>query len=274
MSDLLKNLARLPPSLHTLASRHAGLLRDALADNLVGVYVHGSVATGGFIFENSDFDYLVVINRPLSEPQYHQLTTFYQYDQATSSDLPANGVELSIVLARYVGKGFVYPTPYELHAYTEEGKCLPQTFGTKGLVDPDLATHFMITRQHGFSLCGPAVDNLFAEVPAAAFADSIKRDCEQSYRNIMAKTPNGNCRVPRYAVLNYCRTLAYLREGAFLAKVAGGAWGLKNLPERFQPLISAALAEQAEPATSELIPGKLLIELAEWGRERLVDLGK
>jgi streptomycin 3"-adenylyltransferase len=42
-------------------------------------------------------------------------------------------------------------------------------------------------------------------------------------------------------VLNLCRALAYLREGAVLSKCQGGEWGLKNLPNAHQGVIQAAL---------------------------------
>lgn len=261
-------LAEVPASLHSLIKRHLTFLREVLPDTLVGVYVHGSVATGGFVFNNSDFDYLVVLSQPLNEAQFVQLTTFYRKEDGP--DIPANGIEVSFVLGKYVAEGFVYPTPFEFHAYTAGGNLVPDTFGPKCLTDPDLATHFMLTYHLGIPLLGPPAKALFREVPARHFLASIKVDCAQSYQDITTKTPlQEDCRVPRYAVLNYCRTLAYLEEGSLLSKVAGGRWGLENLPQQFHSLIVAALAEQQELESSALIPGALLVAFAEFAESQL-----
>ena len=49
--------------------------------------------------------------------------------------------------------------------------------------------------------------------------------------------------IPYYGVLNLCRVLQALtdREVYPYSKDEGGAWGLRRLPERFRPLIAAAL---------------------------------
>lgn len=261
-------LVEVPTILHPLINRHLTFLHELLAENLTGVYAHGSIATGGFIFSNSDFDYLVVIRQSITKAQFDQLTAFY--GEEDGADVPANGIEVSFVLQKYVGEGFIHPTPFEFHAYTADGNLVPENFGAKDLTDPDLATHFMLTYHHGISLFGPPAKALFREVPAEFFLASIKADCAQSYQDITTKTPlQEDCRVPRYAVLNYCRTLAYLEGGSLLSKVAGGYWGLKHLPSRFQPLIVASLAEQSELESSALVPGALLVEFAEFADARL-----
>src|SRR4051812_17819623 len=48
-------------------------VREALGDNLVGMYVKGSLATGDFDPETSDVDFFAVTERPLSEAEYERL---------------------------------------------------------------------------------------------------------------------------------------------------------------------------------------------------------
>ena len=53
---------------------------------------------------------------------------------------------------------------------------------------------------------------------------------------------------PMYFILNLARVLAYVREKTVLSKKEGGMWGLRNLPEKYHPLIRIALREYADAA--------------------------
>jgi len=52
-------------------------IRQALEDNLVGVYLRGSLATGDFIPETSDLDVLGVTERPVSDAEFTALVTLH-----------------------------------------------------------------------------------------------------------------------------------------------------------------------------------------------------
>ena len=40
-----------------------------LSSKLTGIYVHGSIAFGCFIWERSDIDFLVIVNVPLTQAE-------------------------------------------------------------------------------------------------------------------------------------------------------------------------------------------------------------
>ena len=65
------------------------------------------------------------------------------------------------------------------------------------------------------------------------YLDSILGDVSDAENEI---TDN-----PMYMILNLIRVLGYLREKKILSKKEGGIWGLKNLPEKYHPLIHSAL---------------------------------
>ena len=85
--------------------------KEILGDNLVGVYLHGSLAMGCFNPQKSDIDLIVVVNGLLPDVVKR---AYMEMVAALSASGPAKGIEMSIVLQR-VCKPFVYPTPYELH---------------------------------------------------------------------------------------------------------------------------------------------------------------
>ncbi|MDE7298759.1 MAG: DUF4111 domain-containing protein [Lachnospiraceae bacterium] len=79
--------------------------------NLVGVYVHGSIAFGCFCWENSDIDFLVVTREaPGPEEKEALIRALLELDV----QCPQKGLEMSLVLERYC-RDFIYPTPFELH---------------------------------------------------------------------------------------------------------------------------------------------------------------
>ena len=58
-----------------LAACEAALARELTPDaaEIVGAYIHGSLAAGGYVPGQSDVDLLVVVDRPLTEPQRSSL---------------------------------------------------------------------------------------------------------------------------------------------------------------------------------------------------------
>ncbi|MBN1564386.1 MAG: DUF4111 domain-containing protein [Anaerolineae bacterium] len=220
--------------LRTLQTRYA----DILAANLVGIYVHGSLAMGCFNPASSDIDVLVVMKDVLSLATKKQLGQFHV---ALADQCPAE-IELSII-TRHCLDNFVHPTPYEFH-YSEMHKAAyaNQTADlTPGKTDYDLAAHCVITKRYGVALMGPPAPAIFPDVPAADYLDSIVRDAAWNFDNVMGGPDVGVCLVPQYAVLNYCRVLAFIREGLITSKQTGAEWALRQLPEQHHAVICAAL---------------------------------
>ena len=151
---------------------------------------------------------------------------------------PAKGIEMSIV-TKNVCKPFVYPTPFILHYsrmhngwYRKD----PEDYIRKmNGTDKDLAAHFTVIRSRGRCLYGFPVSEMFGEVPEQDYLDSIWHDISGAKEEIEEQ--------PMYLILNLARVLAYLKEKEVLSKKEGGEWGLRNLPERYHPLIRSALCE-------------------------------
>ena len=108
--------------------------------------------------------------------------------------------------------------------------CLPDS-------DKDLAAHFTVIRARGKCLWGSPIPDVFAEVPATDYMDSLWEDICDAPQEIENNT--------MYLVLNLARVMAYKKESLILSKKEGGEWALKNLPEEFAPVIWAALEEYA-----------------------------
>lgn len=209
-----------------------------LGDDLVGIYVHGSLAFGCYRFACSDIDFLVVVKTP---PAPHAKQAMIDTLLQLEPICPPKGLEMSVV-TESVCRPFVYPTPYELHysaSYRERARAdLAKYCDDLHGTDKDLAAHFTVTRRVGFPLCGKPVAEVFGEVPREAYLDSIRYDIENAVDDIRED--------PVYIILNLCRVLAYLRDDAVISKKDGGLWGIAHLPPKYVPLVRAALDAYTE----------------------------
>lgn len=209
------------------------LHREILRENLVGIYIHGSIAFGCFNPNQSDIDFLTVTGRPPALAQKKDLLLGLASLEARA---PEKGFEMSVVLAEYCRR-FVYPTPYEAHyskMHREAFFADPEKYcQTMRGTDPDLAAHFTVVQTAGITLFGEDARTLFSPVPRKAYLDSIRKDVENAESGIEND--------PVYFILNLCRVLAYIRSGLVLSKADGGKWGINKLPKKFGPVIEEAV---------------------------------
>lgn len=256
----------IPPSITACIDSLFADYQSLLADNMRGFYVHGSIAMNCFNPVSSDIDVLVITERPLDLPTKQQLGQLH----VRLSRQFGKSIELSVVLQRYL-HAFVYPTPFEFH-YGDDHIDAFAT-GTIDLeaarVDPDLAAHFVITKQYGLTLFGLPAQDAFPQVPDADYLDSIASDAEWCYNNILQGPSTGDCGVPKYAMLNFCRVLAFIEEGIAISKREGGQWGLAHLPDAYHPVIQAALDEYNVAGSAKPVPCQSLHDFASYAFGRI-----
>lgn len=205
----------------TLMKRVAKRFSDILGDSLTGVYVHGSLAFG-CCNAGSDIDFIAVTERPLSPDEKIQLITALA---ELSEYAPEKGFEMSVVL-RSDCVNFIYPTPFQLHyseAYREDvAKDISGFCEKLNGTDHDLAAHFTVLREVGYSVCGAELSEVFGEVPREYYLDSIMRDISGAAEDIEYN--------PVYYILNLCRVMGYLESGKVMSKKQGAMWAKKHLP--------------------------------------------
>lgn len=210
--------------------------KKILSDNLVGIYLHGSLAMGCFHEKKSDIDLLVVVKNDVPgeiKRQYMDMVV------ALNNRAPSKGIELSIV-KEAVCKPFVYPTPFELHfsiAHLDWYLSDPEDYVEKmNGTDKDLAAHVTILYHRGKTLYGKEIKSVFSEVSSGDYMDSIWLDIQNAKEDITDDTV--------YCILNLCRVLAYKKERLILSKQEGGEWALRRLSEpQFKRIVLAALEE-------------------------------
>ncbi len=232
--------------------RYVADVRVMLGDELVGIYLHGSLAMGCFNPAQSDLDLLVVTRAPMS------LTT--KRDIAGHllrvSRQPAP-IEISF-LALTMLTPWRHPLPFDFH-YSEMWRdaCIRdlagegwRTWNARDQRDPDLAAHITVVRQRGIALYGLPAADVFPPVPEEDYIAAIIDDVTEALDRIYAD--------PVYAILNACRTLAFLQTRRVLSKDEGGQWALEHLPPALRPLIEMALMHYRGAADTAVFPAALL----------------
>ena len=116
--------------------------KKVLGDNLVGLYLHGSLAMGCFT-PRADIDLIAVIRKPMDMGTKRALID----EIFKIGPLPDKGLEMSIILEERA-RDFVHPMPFELHYSRPQGKVrIRQGYICGDATDRDLAAHLMVVKR-------------------------------------------------------------------------------------------------------------------------------
>lgn len=207
--------------------------QEILKENLVGIYLHGSLAADCFHWEKSDIDFLTVVNE---EPSVEKKIALVETLYAVGKDAPPAGFEMSVLVADNCKEPRL-PMPYVLHyskMWEKEYEKDPWGFCERmNGTDPDLTTHILSLHAYGEAVLGPGANRVFGSIKKEEAMEAIRADLSDAAENLD--------RNPVYVVLTLCRALAYFREGLVLTKKSGGEWAIKNLHHRYQGVVQAAL---------------------------------
>lgn len=205
--------------------------KNILNNNLIGIYLHGSLAMNCFNPNISDIDFLVIVKNPLTFEDKRSLIDILL---ELSKNGPRKGLEMSVLLEKDV-KNFKYPTPYILH-YSNAYKATYESnhnYLCENGEDPDLAAHITITRARGICIYGKPIENIFSPVPRKDYLKSIYFDIANSRKEILES--------PIYTILNLCRVLYYIKEDVICSKKEGGQWACANLPKEYINIVEKSL---------------------------------
>lgn len=248
-----------PSDVQAQIKRLIEVFRLQLAENLIGVYLHGSLAMRCFNPLGSDIDLLVVTHYQMSLEAKCNLIEFI-FD----ASLNPSPIEISF-LRRGDLHPWRYPTPFDLH-YSEDWRedflreirdGSWKEWNAVQRFDKDLAGHINVLNHRGFCLYGSVIEDIFPKIPKQDFVNSILDDVLHPKFGLETILQN-----PVYVLLNACRTLAFLKTEAVMSKDEGGMWALTALPEEFRQVIGAALEEYRNPSNKNSLDKEQLVKLA------------
>jgi predicted nucleotidyltransferase len=211
-----------------------------LKENLAGIYLVGSIASGDFDLD-SDVDFLVVTHAELTEADKEALQEI-QVRVHEMDCYPAKHLEGS-----YISLG-------DLNDWSIVGKKQLYYFDN-GSTAYEYSTHEnkwhvrWILRERGIPLAGPAPDTILRPIPVAEMLDEIKETMLEgmtAFQNqIDGPLTFWNSRFGQsFFVLTYCRMLHTLHTGTVQSKKAGASWARQFLDPKWIHLIDQAWEER------------------------------
>jgi len=215
-------------------------VQDILGKQLVGMYLHGSLANGGFD-EHSDIDIIIVTAEPISEEIFDQL--YKMHEMISVIDSPwRNQLEVSYIskdaLRRFDPTNTKHPhldrgTDEKLHIITHES---------------DWVIERHVLRERGIIIVGPDPKTLIDPVSPNDLRTAVGEGMPV-WLNPMIENPAGMSTrgYQSFVVLSLCRMLYTLQHGEILSKAAAADWARRNIDPKWIPLIDRALIGRQYP---------------------------
>lgn len=224
------------PTLNALLTDLLAGARATLGDDLIGLYLDGSLALGDFDPATSDVDFIAAIAQPLSAAQFDALAAMHC--QLRDSNRPfATELEGSYIplpaLRRHNPADATFANhergPDEVLKYTRHHS--------------DWVIHRYTVREHGRALFGPPPATLIDPISP----DDVRRATVEVLRSWWG-TPDAAEAIARahagyltYVVQTMCRALYALERGEVVSKRAAAEWALTTQDVRWRALLSRAL---------------------------------
>jgi len=218
-----------PKSVKEFLRETLPILHSILQDNLVGIYLYGSLAMGGFNPKTSDIDVIFVVKERLPREKSRRII---EYLKGICS--PERRLELSIIGVDIV-QNPTYPIMVYLH-YEYWGNIFEDE------EDNEILSNLYTTRKRGFCIWGVPINNIFSKIPEKYHLRSVIEDLQHTRKLLHESQEHVGYNIVVYWVLGSCRVLAFIREELVLSKVEGGLWGLANLPKKYHNLLEQALS--------------------------------
>jgi predicted nucleotidyltransferase len=244
-----------PPSVHRQLEAVVAAAREVLGDGLIGVYLHGSLAMGGFNPSESDLDLLAVVRRPMTDDEkrrcWARLNRISGRKSHRSRRMLPRSIEISF-LTREQLDAWAHPARYDFR-WAE----IWRFRDAADQRDPDLATHVMVARMRGVALYGPPPADVLPDVPRADYLDSALTHVD---RNLARRGLGID------DLLNAGRAMAAVVDGAVFSKEEGGRWLLGHAPPALHGVVAAALAAYLGEADPDRLDRGALGRFAQWWR--------
>jgi len=218
-----------PMSVRKVLREILSTVQSIIQDNLIGLYLHGSLAMDCYNPRSSDIDIIIVARERLSQEQRKRII---EYLKRICSK--RERIELSMVCEDAI-RNPRYPMRVDLH-FEYWGNIFENER------DKEILSNLYTTKKRGFCVWGAPTSDVFSEISAEHHLRSMIEDIQHTRKYIHEKPEHIGYDVTVYWILGSCRILAFIREEKVLSKLEGGRWGIANLPKEFHKLIIRALS--------------------------------
>ena len=222
------------PDINAILFGFLSELRGILADQLVGLYLHGSLACGDFNPITSDVDFLVVTQRQISTQAFSSLEAMHAH--LFGSRLPWS----QKLEGAYIPKDVLFrhdPQHHPLPWLGVDGHFAWERLGS------DWVIQRWILREKGLVVFGPPLQPLIAPVTADDLRQAVRTSLKDWWSPPFPSPGRfQNDEYLAYTVLTMCRSLYVLENGRITSKPAAARWAMEKYKDPWFDLISAASA--------------------------------
>lgn len=223
-------MKNLPPQVSALLQVLSNTLPSLLGNNLVGLYLYGSLTQGAFNQDRSDVDCIAVTLRELPEHQFVELAAWLTRFAAENSWVAR--LQISFMIRD------------EILINTPKGNCLYQ-FGKLSRVGSDgNPIIWMNVMESGVVLYGPPPETFVPTITSEILYAALIREVGYLREEIFQATTGewrDVLRYRSYAVLTLCRILYSYAYGTIVSKPLAAKWALRILPAEWHAIITNAL---------------------------------
>ncbi len=236
----------LPADVEEITRLAVAGMREALGENLVGVYLYGSLALGDFDPATSDIDFWAVTERPLSDAESAALAALHEQLSRLSNPF-ANQFE-----GKYIDRDEAWRhQPGQRIPVISRGEAMRWTQpGANWVVDR------WVVRERGIILFGPDPKTLIAPVSAEDLR-AATRACLPVWAEFANHPDDPDWRAHRgekaYFVETMCRMLHTLATGATQTKPQAVAWALATLPEPWRTTVERSQVWRGDKTRDDAI---------------------
>ncbi|MGQ3889864.1 aminoglycoside adenylyltransferase domain-containing protein [Legionella sp. CNM-1927-20] len=193
-------------------------IRPILSNELIGMYIGGSVATNNFNSKSSDIDCYVITTGSLAKNKIQQLEEMHK--QFYLSKLTyAKKVEVS-----YISKPTLLNfNPHDTRPYFNEGSFYLAHYRNNFIIE------LYVLREKGIPICGPNIKQLVKEITVKDLRLAMQKNLNEYWEpmlNNLAKLRRNDYQV--FAILTMCRTLYTLETGMITSKIEAARWTISN----------------------------------------------
>ena len=228
--DKLAAGTNLPQEAILILNMLSGGIQEALENNLVGVYLRGSLVMGEFDPATSDLDFLTVTKHPVSDVEFAALNALHsrlgQLANRYGDQLEGPYIDRSAV--RRFQSGQQHPT-------IARG----ETLGWPEHRDNWVLERWTV-RENGVTLLGPDPKTLIDPISSDELRAAVRTRLSDwiDYANDPDdpgwRMPSGEM---TYAVETMCRALCSLATGELPSKKRAVAWALETVPEPWRSTV-------------------------------------
>jgi len=218
----IKTITKYPDINKVLAQLRQGII-DVFGENLVGLYLTGSLSYGDFTPGRSDIDLAAILRRPASKKELELIKQLHRRVEVENKKW-SKKIECSYIPAQMLKKVLPPKTP---RPYIGEGIFYPKApYGNEWIIN----LYWLV--KCGIPLFGPNFKTLVGHVPIKEVQKASIRDLFKEWQTKIDKPKYfTNSHYQSYIVLNLCRILYTILTNNLASKKISVVWVKSRFPQ-------------------------------------------